>query len=392
MSEDYRDFREVAHCGGKVTFHVKTDENGIRAFSVGYSGSSPNAMSLFAVYALPQGMACGDIELGGIGQPWNAPPFPGCIPVFIGSDSHGQFGHECPQCKGYWRSAGAPSRWPMTCPYCGVRGGAWQFLTPAQQRYVSHYAQTLMDALDADEPALDVVIDMDAASDAATVPKPEFYYGGQTQQTKFTCAVCRGSNDVRGQYGYCSLCGTRNNAQVLKAELDALRGRLNDGKTPPPEALKSAVSAFDSCCRNLVGQLAERVPLTAARINRLSTLLFHGIEPASDLRTFFDIDLLDGLDAKDTAFLRMMFQRRHAFEHDGGHATARYIKESGDNSVAEGSLIRESRENVHRLIGLLNRMAGNFDRGFHELFPPEEKPVAYERDRQDRMKRRSERR
>ncbi len=387
MADQHDDFREVAHCGGKVTFEIRTDENGVRAFSVGYSGSSANPMSLFGVYALPQGIACGDIELGGIGQPWNAPPFPDCVPVLIGSDSHGKFGHECPQCKGYWRSSGASSRWPTTCAYCAVRGATWQFLTGAQRRHVSYYCRALMDALASEEAAIDVVIDMDAASDAATVPKPEFYYGGQTQQTTFICEACGGWNDVKGRYGYCSACGTRNNAQILKADLDGLRERLNDGRSVPPDALKSAVSASDSCCRNLVAQLTERVPLTAARRNRLSAMLFHGIDPATDLRTFLDIDLLHGIDAKGIAFLRMMFQRRHAFEHDGGHATARYIAESGDTSVAEGSLIRESRENVHQLIGLLNRMAGNFSRGFHELFPPEEKPVSYERNRQERLKR-----
>lgn len=60
MTNQYDDFREVAHCGGKVTFEIRTDENGVRAFSVGYCGSSPNPMSLFGVYALPQGIACGD--------------------------------------------------------------------------------------------------------------------------------------------------------------------------------------------------------------------------------------------------------------------------------------------------------------------------------------------
>jgi len=74
MTDEYEDFREVAHCGGKVTFHVKTDKNGVRGFSVEYSGSSPNPMSLFGLYALQQGIPCGDIELGGIGQSWNAPP------------------------------------------------------------------------------------------------------------------------------------------------------------------------------------------------------------------------------------------------------------------------------------------------------------------------------
>jgi hypothetical protein len=171
-----------------------------------------------------------------------------------------------------------------------------------------------------------------------------------------------------------------------------LRGKLNDGNSTPAEALKSAVSAFDSCCRNMTGQLAERVALTAARQKRPAPMLFHGLDSAAkELLTVFDIDLFKGVDAADISFVRMMFHRRHAFEHDGGHATARYIRESGDTSVAEGTLIRENRENVHRLIGLLNRMAGNLSAGFHELFPPEEEPVAYAADVERRRQRRTDR-
>jgi hypothetical protein len=52
--------------------------------------------TLVGVYALPQGIAVGTIKLCGIGQPWNPPSVPGCIPVFIASDSQGKFGHQCP--------------------------------------------------------------------------------------------------------------------------------------------------------------------------------------------------------------------------------------------------------------------------------------------------------
>lgn len=389
MAKEQDDFREVAHCGGQVTFSIKTDDDGVRSYSMGYRASRPNAMAFFAVYALPDGLACGDIQLGGVGTPWNPPPYPHCVAVFIGSDSHGRFGHQCPECDRYWRSSGAPSRWRMSCPYCGVRGATWQFLTPAQQKYVSHYCATLMKALSSDEKNFEVVIDLDAASDAALIDKPDFYYAGQTQQTKFLCGLCNGENDIKGQYGYCSTCGTRNNAQMLSDDLDALRGKLNDGSTSPADGLKMAVSAFDSCCRNLTGQLVERVPLTAARQNRLKGMLFHGVEGAQrDVKAVFDIDLFDRIPQVDIAFVRMMFQRRHAFEHDGGHATHKYISESGDTSVAEGALIRENRENVHRLIGLLNRMAGNFSSGFHDLFPPEEKPAAYAADFKQRQQRR----
>ena len=80
----------------------------------------------------------------------------------------------------------------------------------------------------------------------------------------------------------------------------------------------------------------------------------------------FDIELLKGM-SDDLQFLRRMFQRRHVFEHEGGVASRRYIEESGDGTITEGTLIRETRENAHRLASCSVRIATNFEIGFHEM-------------------------
>jgi hypothetical protein len=240
-----------------------------------------------------------------------------------------------------------------------------------------------MEGLESEEPNLVVVIDMDAISDAAVMPKPDFYFPGQVQQTQFTCRACNCWNDIKGQYGYCAQCGTRNNVERLAGDLHAVRERLIAGALAPHEALRAAVSAFDSCCRNFVGQLCDRVAMIPARREWLGKMLFHNLDgKAEGLKTAFGFDVLNRIDGDARAFVRMMFHRRHAFEHDGGHATARYIEESGDTSVPEGALIRETSDNMHRMIGLLNRVASNLDEGFHEIFPPEAAPLKRERERQ----------
>lgn len=382
MPNYHDDFREVAHSGGQVTFTMQTDKEGRRMYQVSYSGSSPNPMSLFAVYALPQGVACGDIQLGGIGEPWNPPPVSDCFPVFVASDSEGRFGHECPSCDKYWRSSSAPSRWPMTCPYCGIRAKTYQCLTKAQLAYVEHYTRTLFDALTLEDDASQVTINMDAIAIQTDVPKPEFYYTGQVQQTRFKCSECSAFNDIRGQFGYCSCCGWRNNRAWAEAERQKLRDAMNNRVLDPGQAVKDAVSIFDAAARNFTMQFAEHVPLTNRRRTEIRGILFHSIDRCERIGALFDIDLLAGMDQGDRTFLNMMFHRRHAFEHDGGVATARYMQKSGDGAIHEGDLIRETRENVHRLIGLLQEMTSKFDAGFHEMFPPEEIPITAEKDRQ----------
>jgi hypothetical protein len=118
----YPEFQEIAHCGGKFMVTVSTDTNGRRAVSLGVEGSFAHPAAWFAVYVLPEGLPVAMIKLGGIGQPWNPAPYSNCLPVFIGSDSQGLFGHQCPACEGHWRSRAASRTWELTCPYCGLCG------------------------------------------------------------------------------------------------------------------------------------------------------------------------------------------------------------------------------------------------------------------------------
>jgi len=359
------DFREIAHSGGKIIFEISVDPDGRPRFRVTVTGSRPVPMKTFGIYALPQGIPFGTIHLGGIGEPWNPPPHPSCIPVFIASDSEGYFGHECPDCGKYWRS-GTLVR---VCPYCRGHGEAFQFLTPAHLAYVRHYARTLFNGVKATQPGQSnqVTIDMDAIVDGAVVPKPDFYHPGTSQQTRFKCVRCQVDNDIRGRYGFCSRCGWRNNLADLKAQIEIVREQMNMGRLAPEEAVKRIVSVFDACCRDWAAQLAAR-PMRPRRRKELQDTLFHRLDAADVLMRTSDIELLKGME-QDREFLRTMLQRRHVFEHEGGVATRRYLDESGDQSITEGTLIRETRENAHRLASCVIRMATNFETGFHEIFP-----------------------
>ena len=171
--------REIDHCGGKYWVDVRTDEDGRRLASFGASGFRG---ALFGVYALPEGVSVGIIQMGGIGDPWNKPPHPSCYPVFVGSDSQGLFGHQCYQCDGYWRSKGPPSRWHMTCPYCGHHAEAHQFLTQGQAAYVAGFCNMVSDGLRANDDGRHYV-DMSAIAVRALEGRtlPRFYYAEERQ-------------------------------------------------------------------------------------------------------------------------------------------------------------------------------------------------------------------
>jgi DNA-directed RNA polymerase subunit RPC12/RpoP len=384
------DFSEVGHTGGKATFSIRCDEEGRVSYQIGYSHSSPRPMRLVGVYAHPDGFACGNIVIGGIGQPWNPPPLPNCIAVFMASDSHGKFGHECPDCKKHFRTDSIPSKFQLTCPYCGLRAESYHFLTPPQQAYIKHYVESLKRAL-LEVPTgtnTEVVIDMNAIADSVTdEPRPDFYYTSTTQKTEFKCVACNSYNDIRGRYGYCASCGWRNTAESQKVAQDRIREQINGGVLSASDAVKHAVSEFDSAARDFADQLVTRIPMKESRSKQFEGLLFHNLDKFDELmKTCFDIDLLKGMDRD---FVRMMFFRRHVYEHDGGVATKRYVENSGDTQTAEGVLIRETIENAHKFIGCLNRMIEALEKDFHEIFKPEPFCIDIENERNNRMRKRN---
>jgi hypothetical protein len=385
------EFQEIAHCGGKVIVIVSTDASGRRGVTYRVEGSSPNPAAWFGVYALPQGIPVAMIHLGGIGQPWNSAPYPNCIPVLVGSDSLGLFGHHCPACEGYWRSKAVPVSWNITCPYCGTGGDTHQFLTPGQRRFVEAVCELTMKALNDDTDGKHM-IDMDKVADevAKTNERPSFYYTEETQQNHYTCTACGEADDILGRYGYCSCCGTRNDLQDLALTVETINTKTRErikAAEPLETAVHDAVGAFDSVARQYAKQLAKWVPMKPERRAALEGVLFHNLKKAEDLKAWFGIDIFQGLDTPDVEFVRLMFHRRHVYEHNGGEVDQRYLDDSGDQSVRLKQALRETPENVFRATGLILKMARNLHEGFHELFPPMEKPIEIHKERQERLSR-----
>ena len=186
MSEYEDDFKEIGHCGGRVTFIIRHDDDGRRSVAQRIDVGGTAAAAWFGIYALaPHGIPIAGIKMRGIKQLWDPPPPPHCFPVFLGSDLHKCWGHQCPDCdEGYFRNGNHPASHPMTCPYCGLREDAHHFLTPNQKLYVEHYIQTLIEGLRAEiEPGTEheIVIDMDKIASAGDdQPKPHFYYTAGT--------------------------------------------------------------------------------------------------------------------------------------------------------------------------------------------------------------------
>jgi hypothetical protein len=377
-----QEFHEIAHCGGQIIIHVSTDPEGKRGYQITLQGSRPVPMATYSIYALRQGVPVADLNMGGVGSPFPPPPVPGCVPVFISSDSEGKFGFQCPRCRQYWRASGGAG----VCPYCGVRGERFQFLSDAQRDYVAKYCELLNNALAAKDDG-DYVIDMDAVADATgkDVEKPPFYYAEESQQKKFTCTSCGAFNDVLGRFAYCSACGTRNDLEEFEEVIvPEIRNDLNAGGVAS-ECLKRLGSAFDTFVGQYANQLISNVPMRSARRERIRKMRFHDLAATRrELSGGFDIDICERVSDTDVAKATRLFQRRHVYEHNGGEVDEKYIKDSGDTSVRLKQIIRETQQSVHEFANILVAMARNLHNGFHDICEPIAGPINLYNERKKR--------
>lgn len=169
--------------------------------------------------------------------------------------------------------------------------------------------------------------------------------------------------------------------------MPTIRERLNAGNAPE-DCVRDAVASFDSFVAQYAKQLADMVPLTERRKNRLLKQRFHDLEEIrATLKNWFDIDVCAGMREDEFRFVILMFHRRHVYEHNGGEVDQKYLDESGDTTVRLKQHIHETQPDAHKLLGSLVKMARNFHSAFHELFPPIPEPIKAFEDKKARMAR-----
>ena len=245
-------------------------------------------------------------------------------------------------------------------------------------RYVRYYCDVLSDAL-APTNGGAIEIDMDEIADASGVEgqQPSFYVSEESQQRRFHCSACNEFNDILGRFGYCSLCGTRNDQSEFENEtIPDIRQRLRNG-TRPEDCVRDGVAAFESLIGRITRELARMVPMTPTRKQRLLKQRFHNLTNAREtLAKWFDINLGSGISPNDWDRTVLMFHRRHVYEHNGGEVDQKYLDDSGDSTVRLKQHIHETQQDAHHLLGTLLKMARSLLDAFHKIFPPMPDPIA----------------
>jgi uncharacterized Zn-finger protein len=279
----------------------------------------------------------------------------------------GEFlGRECgnSNCRRYFRIHTSSIRPEMYCPYCGMRFSNDQLHTADQVKYMGEAVS---------EKALEYMHhEVDAAfaelaretrgSDSITFEyTPARYkakpvaanYREQKVDSELVCPLCTVRFQVFGVIGFCPGCRTEN-MLIYDANLAIIRREIESSKNPQ-RALRHAyndlVSTFASFC-------AREAKAPDDRKNP-----FQGIAYSQDyFKQTKHIDILRDVTKPEILTLNRAFQKRHAYQHEDGKITGRYLKvipEDAEFLGTQAVLTLDEFEGAARVLGkVLNHLIG----------------------------------
>jgi hypothetical protein len=215
-------------------------------------------------------------------------------------------------------------------------------------------------------------VTIDLNNIAAELPqnRPSWTPKEEQQQFHFLCESCKTSCDILGEYASCPACGYRNSLVVFKrhweeldiefCQADAEIQDRHEREKAWKSLLPPFVSTFEAMAGDVRAQLLK-LPMTVKRRKEVENLNFQRIIEAEErLRSWFAIEIFDGLKQDDGQFLNREFNRRHLLIHTAGRVDEDCIKRTNDESVRLNQTIRIRSNEIARLSQLLRQCANNF--------------------------------
>lgn len=351
------EFHEIGNCGGKIELLKQRERVAMQVTGTGGLSYVQMGISLDGDRVIFWPMR-------GIDQRPVKEPSP-MVPAFLPADKTGLWGRSCPKCKAYFRTDGFQEY--MFCPYCYCRAPAAAFTTENQRAFLNRQRELWIVAFEGGE---SVTIDLDGIASELPQNRPSWTPREEQQQFHFVCEKCKTSCDILGEYASCPACGYRNSLVVFKCHWEELdtEFRRADAEIQDRHEREKAwnnllprfVSAFEAMADDLRDQLLK-LPLTVKRRKEVANLSFQRIIEAEErLRTWFGIEILDGMKQDDGEFLNREFNRRHLIIHRAGRVDDEYLQKTGDTSVKLHQTIRIRSNELARLSELLRQCATNF--------------------------------
>jgi hypothetical protein len=243
-------------------------------------------------------------------------------------------------------------------------------MTDAQREFVRRQYEAILQALKGPDGETRINFD---AQNAELTRSDRWVYSEEKQQTHFQCSnpECRVEVDVLGEYVRCPVCGKLRAREVIDRKLSEFSADFESDDqriaTDQQEErqrrwryyVPAVTAEFEVFGRDMLRELSL-LPAAPSRRKKILELSFQNPKSAAEtLKTWFEFDILRGVDEGERDFLHKMFNRRHLFAHNGGRVDQEYLNRTGDSTVRLNEVLRVRSKEVRRLLALVRRLAEN---------------------------------
>jgi len=310
-----KEFEDIAHSGGKVTFH-----NGQQRYEM----SNPYPVVVYEILCAFNGVILGR---GSFGTARTLTPLP-ALTMMMMSDKEGYFGFNCPKCNKYFR-ANLPHEY-IFCPYCLNYSNSIDFLTANQKQYLELYYNKLVECMSSDK---EIIFELDGliANLENNIIRLDLYE--ERQQKLLECEPCKTKFDVLGIYASCPSCGLRNYADYFSENIS----RIKNSDSSPELRLKESVELYSGLGSDIKNLILINLPFSKLAKNKVESLDFQNIKEANNIMSsIFGIKLYND---NVEVLIQLYFQRRHIIVHNHSIVDNKYILKTNDQSFRLGQKI-----------------------------------------------------
>ena len=331
-----KEFEEIAHTGGKVII-----ENG----QIKFEHKNPFPIVMYDILVSMNGIILGRGTFGREPEPQPS------IQVMMGSDKEGFFGYTCPRCQNYFRATHLPLN--IICPYCLYIDNTLHFLTKNQLKYIELFYNKFVESLVDNKR---VIIDLDELISKLDNNLIKLSAYEVRMQCILECRNCKIIIDFIGVYAGCPSCGKRNNLDKFLKEIEQIKKNNTDSN----KSLSSAVEVYAGLGSNVKLILENNIPFSSFHKKNFNKIDFQKIIETNDIFIkVFGVRLFPE-EVDTTAFINLMFQRRHVIAHRSGIADKKYLEKTNDSSVKMNQKITIKPEELIKFLNLLSEITEKF--------------------------------
>ncbi len=188
-------------------------------------------------------------------------------------------------------------------------------------------------------------------------------------EQEIRCPQCATRYSVIGPAYFCPCCGHNGIGEIVIESLDNIKKMISSLQEMEQLLAKDhGKDAANSMCRAMLeGSLGDVV----SSFQKFAEIRFHALSSKQVRVNDFQIVEKGGNLFKEThgkgyddfitgeelSFMKLMFQRRHVMEHNGGIVDDEYMKKSGDTSYSKGQRLIINKADVLELIIVVKKLS-----------------------------------